>query len=248
MTYNWIAALLFVGTLIASTLAVRALAWRVTEFSELRSQNTEADKKKMSRSYFRDAVKRNNKSGMWTNIGFYLTILPFTVGFGPRPLWQHLLEIVAVLLIFDFMYYLTHRFIFHGDLLRKVHALHHQARTPTYIDALYVHPLETFIGLSLFLLSIPIVSIIAGQPMNPFSAAIATLAFTQLNTVNHAWTNLEGETPAGALAPLFRAVDYITGVHASHHIDMSHGNYATLTMMYDKAFGTFEEPTRRATP
>ncbi|MFK7898215.1 MAG: sterol desaturase family protein [Myxococcota bacterium] len=248
MTYDWPAALAFIGTLIASTLILRALIWRVTEFTQLREENGVADKKKMSREYFRDAVKRNNKSGMWTNIAFYILILPFTVGFGARPLWQHLVEIVAVLLIFDFMYYLTHRFLFHGDLLRKVHALHHQARKPTYIDALYVHPLETFIGLSLFLLSIPIVSLIAGQPMNPFAAAMATLAFTQLNTVNHAWTDLTTRNPNSTLAPIFRAADYITGVHASHHIDMTHGNYATLTMMYDKLFGTFEEPTRRATP
>lgn len=248
MTYNWPAALAFIGTLVVSTIILRALVWKVTEFSQLREQNGEADKKKMSREYFRDAVKRNNKVGLWTNVGFYILILPFTVGYGTRPWWQHLLEIAAVLLIFDFMYYLTHRFAFHGDLLRKVHALHHQARKPTYIDALYVHPLETFIGLSLFLMSIPIVSLIAGQPMNPFAAAMATLAFTQLNTVNHAWTNLEETAPTSALAPLFRTVNYITGVHASHHIDMSHGNYATLTMMYDKAFGTFEEPTHRATP
>ena len=44
---------------------------------------------------------------------------------------------------------------------------------------------------------------------------------------------------------LFRTVDYITGVHAAHHVDMNHGNYATLTMFYDKLFGTFEEPVNR---
>ena len=26
---------------------------------------------------------------------------------------------------------------------------------------------------------------------------------------------------------------------------MNHGNYATLTMFYDKLFGTFEEPVHR---
>jgi sterol desaturase/sphingolipid hydroxylase (fatty acid hydroxylase superfamily) len=155
--------------------------------------------------------------------------------------WVFLLEIVGILLIFDFMYYLTHRFLFHGDPLRKVHALHHQARKPTFIDSLYVHPLETFIGLSLFLLSIPIVGLIEGTPVNTFSAAIATLIFTQLNTLNHVYTQLPRDRW------LFRTVDYITGVHAAHHVDMSHGNYATLTMFYDKLFGTFEEPVHRET-
>ena len=99
----------------------------------------------------------------------------------------------------------------------------------------------TFVGLLLFLLSIPIVGLIEGARVNTFSAAIATLIFTQLNTLNHVYTQLPRDRW------LFRTVDYITGVHAAHHVDMSHGNYATLTMFYDKLFGTFEEPVHRET-
>ena len=69
-------------------------------------------------------------------------------------------------MLFDFLYYLTHRFLFHGKALRRVHALHHRALEPTYIDALYVHPLETFIGLVLFLGSNPLVAIANGGPLN----------------------------------------------------------------------------------
>jgi sterol desaturase/sphingolipid hydroxylase (fatty acid hydroxylase superfamily) len=29
---------------------------------------------------------------------------------------------------------------------------------------------------------------------------------------------------------------------------MNQGNYATLTMIYDRIFGTFEEPVSRQTP
>ena len=143
-------------------------------------------------------------------------------------------------MIFDFFYYLTHRFLFHGKLLRKVHSLHHQARKPTHIDALYVHPLETAIGLCLFLFSIPLVGAIGGAPINAFAAAFATLVFTQWNTLNHAFVNLP-------YFP-FRFIDNITSVHAAHHVDMNHGNYATITMLYDKIFGTYEEPVSRATP
>ena len=235
------AALAFVATLILLTILGSKLAFRIPEFVEMRELNRASDKTKMERDSFRAAVKVNNKCGLYTNLAFYFTILPFIVSFAVRPWWQFLVEVVAVLLIFDFMYYLTHRFIFHGDPLRKVHALHHQARKPTHVDALYVHPLETFIGLSLFLISIPIVGLIFGQPLNVFSAAIATLLFTQLNTINHIFTRLPNDRW------LFRTVDYITGVHAAHHVDMSHGNYATLTMFYDKLFGTFEEPVKRET-
>jgi sterol desaturase/sphingolipid hydroxylase (fatty acid hydroxylase superfamily) len=143
-------------------------------------------------------------------------------------------------MVFDFFYYLTHRFLFHGKLLNKVHALHHQARTPTYIDALYVHPLETAIGLSLFLGSIPLIALLSGGPLNAFAMAVATLIFTQINTINHTFVDLP-------YFP-FKPVDYITSIHAAHHVDMNQGNYATLTMLYDWLFGTLEAPVSRSTP
>jgi sterol desaturase/sphingolipid hydroxylase (fatty acid hydroxylase superfamily) len=43
-------------------------------------------------------------------------------------------------------------------------------------------------------------------------------------------------------------VDYITSIHAAHHVDMNQGNYATLTMIYDWLFGTLETPVSRPTP
>jgi sterol desaturase/sphingolipid hydroxylase (fatty acid hydroxylase superfamily) len=40
-------------------------------------------------------------------------------------------------------------------------------------------------------------------------------------------------------------VDYITSIHAAHHVGMDSGNYATLTMFYDWIFGTLEKPVDR---
>ena len=239
MTYDWMAALAYIATLAVLTIVGKRIAFRIPAFAAMREQNDEADKPKMAREQFREAVKTNNRSGMYTNLVYFAVFLPFVVSFDARPLWQHLVEIVAILAIFDLMYYWTHRLIFHGNPMRKIHSLHHQARKPTFVDALYVHPLETFIGLSLFLMSMPIVALIEGGPLNAFSAAVATLVFTQLNTLNHVFTKLPNDKWH------FRAIDYITGVHHAHHVDMSHGNYATLTMFYDKMFGTFEEPVNR---
>lgn len=239
-TYDWKAALAFFAALVASSLALKFLVFRVPAFAQMREVNQVVDKTKLEKAPFRDGVKASSNAGLYTNLAFYLTILPFCISFDSRPLWRHAVEIVAVLLTFDLMYYFTHRFLFHGTLLRKVHSLHHQSRKPTYIDALYVHPLETFIGLALFLGSIPIVAIVSGATLNVFSMVIATLIFTQLNTLNHVYTSLPARFP-------FNWVDYITGVHAAHHVDMNHGNFATLTMFYDKLFGTFEAPVHRPT-
>jgi sterol desaturase/sphingolipid hydroxylase (fatty acid hydroxylase superfamily) len=240
MTYDWLAALAFLGALIAMTAVGRFLAFRVPALQRMRELNRQADESKLAKRRFRAAVKINNRAGLVTNLLFYVAILPFCVSLEPRPIWQHVVGIVLVLMVFDFFYYLTHRFLFHGKLLRKVHALHHQARTPTYIDALYVHPLETVIGLALFLGSIPLIAAITGAPLNAFSMAFATLVFTQINTINHTYVNLP-------YFP-FKTLDYITSVHAAHHVDMNQGNYATLTMVYDRLFGTYEDPVSRSAP
>ncbi len=238
MTYDWLATLAFVGTLISLTLVGGFLAFKIPAIQKMRELNREADQTKMARPRFREAVRLNNRWAMATNLVFFVAILPFCLSLEPRPLWQHALDIVVVLLIFDFMYYLTHRFIFHGKLMRKEHSLHHQARTPTFIDGLYVHPLETCIGLVLFTGSIPLIAALTGAPLNAFSMAIATLIFTQVNSINHVYVNLP-------YFP-FKTLDYMTGVHAAHHVDMNQGNYATLTMGYDWLFGTYEKPVSRS--
>ncbi len=119
------------------------------------------------------------------------------------------------ILVPELVYYLAHRFLFHGKPLRKVQALHHQVRTPTHIDALFVYPVETVIGPSLFLFAIPAIAFATGGPLNAYSKAITTLLLTQLNTINYTWVNL----------PYFpyRTLSYIAGVHAAHHIDMDQG-------------------------
>jgi sterol desaturase/sphingolipid hydroxylase (fatty acid hydroxylase superfamily) len=240
MTYDWTAALVFVLVLVALSTAGRFLVFKVPAFARMRDLNRHADQRKLSSKRFRRAVKINNTAGLWTNVVFIAAILPFCISLEARPLWRHGMEIVAVLLVFDFFYYLTHRFLFHGKALRRVHALHHQARTPTYIDALYVHPVETIIGLTLFFGSIPLVAGIAGAPLSALSMAIATLMFTHLNQLNHTWVSLP-------YFP-FKTVDFITSIHAAHHVDMNRGNYATLTTLYDWLFGTLEKPESRPSP
>ena len=240
MSYDWKAALVFLATVIALTAVGRLLVFRVPALRRMRELNLEADRVKLSRRRYRDAVRANNRAALATNAAFYVAVLPFCLDLAPRPPWRHALDAVAVLMVYDFLYYLTHRFLFHGRALRKVHALHHQARTPTYGDALYVHPLETAIGLVLFLGSIPLVALVSGAPLGAFSMAAATLVFTQLNTINHCYVDLP-RFP-------FRTLSRITWLHAAHHVDMNHGNYATLTVIYDRLFGTFEAPVARHTP
>ena len=240
MTYSWQAILLFLAVLIGLTFALRLLISRVPAFVRMRALNDAADAVKLERRVVKETVAASNKAGLATNLFFYALVLPWCLDLAPRPLWRHAVDVVAVLLVFDFMYYWTHRLIFHGPWLRKVHALHHQAHTPTNIDGYFVHPLETTIGITLFLISMPIVALVSGAPLHAASMAVATLLFTQLNILNHTFVYLP-DFP-------FRAISNVTWIHAAHHVNMSKGNYATLTMIYDWMFGTLEKPVSRPTP
>jgi sterol desaturase/sphingolipid hydroxylase (fatty acid hydroxylase superfamily) len=240
MSYDWVAASAFVGCTAIVTVVGKWLIFKIPALKQMRELNHEADRQKLSRKRFREAVKVNNRAGLFTNLFFFVVILPFFLTLDARPLWRLALDALAVLMMFDLFYYLTHRFLFHGKPLRTQHALHHQARTPTYIDALYVHPLETIIGLTLFLGSIPLLAVLTGGPLNAFSMAFAMLVFTQLSSINHTFVNLP-------YFP-FKTIDMITSVHAAHHVDMDRGNYATMPMLYDRLFGTFEEPVSRSVP
>ncbi|HEB91768.1 MAG TPA: hypothetical protein ENI85_19490, partial [Deltaproteobacteria bacterium] len=131
LTYDWMAALTFVATLVLVTLSGQFLAARIPALKRTWETNREVDRQKLSKERFRRSVKASNRAGLFTNLGFYLLVLPFSVSLEPRPLWRHVVDILVVLAVFDFFYYLTHRFLFHGrGPLVKIHALHHQARKP----------------------------------------------------------------------------------------------------------------------
>jgi sterol desaturase/sphingolipid hydroxylase (fatty acid hydroxylase superfamily) len=147
----------FLATVVALTALGQLLAFRVLALQCTRELNREADRVKLFRKRYSEAVRQNNRAALLVNAGFYVAILPFCLSLEPRPLWRHALDTVAVLMVFDFFYYVTHRFLFHG--------------------------------------SIPLIAALTGGPLNAFSMAVAT-----------------------------------------------------LTMVYDRLFGTFEAPVVRQTP
>jgi sterol desaturase/sphingolipid hydroxylase (fatty acid hydroxylase superfamily) len=162
-------------------------------------------------------------------------VVAFAVGLGrlvihvkPEPIWRMALEVVAILMLYDFMYYLMHRFLFHGwAVLRRVHAVHHTARRPTAMDSLLLHPVENFLGLALFALSLCLVG-----PVHLAAFAVAFSIYSGLNIVNHAHFDLP-------FFP-FRTASYLARTHAKHHLSMKHGNYSTITPLFDLLFGTLE--------
>ncbi len=144
------------------------------------------------------------------------------------PAWRYVVEIVAVILIYDFGYYFMHRYLFHNwKVLRPVHAVHHAARNPRVIDSLLLHPVETVMGLTLFFGTVALVG-----GVHLYSLAVLFTTYTALNILNHAGVNVP-HFP-------FKALGYLAVNHDRHHHSMRHGNYASITPLPDMLFGTHE--------
>ena len=236
--YDWKAGIALIVMVVALGKLGRWIVFKVPAFQRVREQNRALDKERLGRDKYPPMIKRSIRAGMWTNLAFFFVMAPLVVSFEPRPLWRGLFDIVLILMVYDFFYYLTHRFLFHAAhdsrfavlrFFRRVHAVHHQARDPSHIDAFYVHPVETTIGQLLFHFTVLGLGLALGG-FHVVSVAIASLVYIQLNTFNHVKFELPG----------YKLLNWISFKHHVHHIDMQKGNYATITLLYDKLFGTLD--------
>ncbi len=236
--YDWKAGIALIVMVVALGKFGRWLVFKVPAFRGVREQNRALDKERLGRDKYPPMIKRSIRAGMWTNLAFFFVMAPLVVSFEPRPLWRGLFDIVLILMVYDFFYYLTHRFLFHAAhdsrfavlrFFRRVHAVHHQARDPSHIDAFYVHPVETTIGQLLFHFTVLGLGFALGG-FHVVSVAIASVVYIQLNTFNHVKFELPG----------YKLLNWISFKHHVHHIDMQKGNYATITLLYDKLFGTLD--------
>lgn len=146
----------------------------------------------------------------------------------PTPVWVMLWQLVAILGIYDFAYYLMHRFAFHQwAWLKKVHAVHHTVRHPNAVDSLYLHPIETFLGLFLLMVCTALVG-----PVSPATFGLVFAAYSFLNILVHAGLDV----PVLGL----RSLGYLARKHDIHHTSMRGGNFASITPIWDRVFGTAE--------
>lgn len=150
---------------------------------------------------------------------------------GPIAWWRVALEVVAILLFYDFFYYLLHRYPFHEwGILKKVHAVHHTIKHPNALDSLWLHPTENFLGLALMWFSVFVWSQVIG-PLNLWTFGVMFFCYTMINIVVHMGFKFRGP---------MRVVSYLGERHYKHHASMKAGNYANLFPIYDMLFGSEE--------
>ena len=176
----------------------------------------------------RHSAKLNSAVSVGFMFGCGFLFSDFLLYSGDVALWRIALEIVMVVIIYDFIYYGVHRYPFHEwKILRAVHAVHHKTRHPRAVDSLLLHPLETCLGLGAFLVSI---ALVGGVSVPSFT--VLFIGYTVLNVVNHAGLNFQR-------FPL-RTMGWLAVKHDKHHRRDLAGNYAFLTTIPDTLFGTAE--------
>lgn len=230
--YNILAVAVYFVLLIVLTKIARYLVFLVPAFEKTRELNREKDQLKVAKPDYPPVIAASKKVGLSLNLVFLLLVAPFALTLESQVWWRYAFDIFLIVMIYDFFYYLMHRFLLHGkSRLRQVHALHHRARKPTYIDSLYVHWVENIMGLGLFVVTIGGLGWYFGG-IHSVSVALAFLLWTNQNTINH----VEVDLPYFP----FRILNYLTDKHQVHHENMHMGNYASITPLFDFMFGTLD--------
>lgn len=135
-------------------------------------------------------------------------------------------EVLAALLLYDFLYYFMHRGSHNPKVMKFVHGTHHYVRFPTALESIYVHPIEGAAGLLLLMFSIGVVG-----PVSVLSMTIIFFIHTTVNILVH--SNLE------LPHPIFRLFNFWALKHDIHHGKHLNKNYASITPFWDFLFDTY---------
>ena len=188
--YQWWLSLCAMAGIAAGTFIVRLLLSLVPTFKQAQQLNQRTFKAKMERPGYVANHKWNRRWSAVYLLTIFGLILPFCLTSKAQSVWSMLLDVVVILMFYDFLYYFVHRFLFHGALLVRVHAIHHRQHNPCRMDSSYIHPLEVAIGLGLYAGSILILSRFMGR-FHVATLIFTWIAFTEINLHNHDLWNEE---------------------------------------------------------
>jgi sterol desaturase/sphingolipid hydroxylase (fatty acid hydroxylase superfamily) len=230
--YHWQLSLYTALGIVAVTVIGKQLLMLVPTLRAAAKLNKDALQNKMEKPVYAANQKLNRTWGLIDQVVIFGLILPFCLTAEAQPWWNMLLDIVVILMFYDFVYYLTHRFLFHdGGPLVWMHAVHHQQHNPCRQDSSYIHPLEVVIGLGLYIGSIAFLAVLMG-PFHVVTIVITFVAFSQINLHNHDLWEAD-RFP-------FKYLNYASKMHHNHHARFTGGNFATISLLYDWMFGTLD--------
>ena len=134
-------------------------------------------------------------------------------------------QVLAVLVLYDFMLYWVHRLFHVPFLMRHVHGVHHRVRSPKAVDDFYKSPLDSVWVTALLFGSIAIVG-----PLST-SAFVGTLfAYVFIHNALHSGLSFPH--------PVFRLTNHWARRHGMHHAENPSANFGVIFPIWDLAFGT----------
>jgi sterol desaturase/sphingolipid hydroxylase (fatty acid hydroxylase superfamily) len=137
-------------------------------------------------------------------------------------------SIIAMIIIHDAYFYLTHRLMHHKKIFKHVHLVHHQSTNPSPWAAFAFHPYEAVVEAGI----VPL--IISFMPVHGLAIFIFLLYMTFLNVLGH----LAFETfPKGFVRNRLTNWHNTTTHHNMHH-KWFNCNYGLYFNWWDKLFGT----------
>lgn len=206
--------------------------------------NRAAAATKMERASYAENQRWNRKWGPLYLVVLFVIVLPFCITSAFQPVAEVVGKSLLVLIVYDFAYYLMHRFAFHNSALlggrfQRIHSVHHRQHNPCRSDSSYIHPVEVALGLGLYTLTVAVLALVLGR-FDVTTIVITFVAFSQINLHNHSlW-----ETDRFP----FRYLNYASKLHHAHHARFDGGNFATISPLFDWMFGTLDHghPRKKA--
>jgi len=140
--------------------------------------------------------------------------------------WPWLLQAFAVLVLSDFIIYWGHRLQHKVGFLWRFHKVHHSAEHLDFLAAHREHPLDSIYTIGL--INLP--AFILGFPLETLAGVIAFRGIWAI------YIHSNVRLPIGPLRVLIGAPE----LHHWHHdLDRDAGNYANISPLMDKLFGTY---------
>ena len=233
--YEWQLALYVVVASLALLSVGRYLLNLIPALQQTKQLNQATAKERVTRSF---CVRIQNRSALWGllfQLVYAVLVLPFCLTAETRPWWRTLLDIVTILMVYDFFYYFSHRFLFHagrlGGPLMWMHAVHHQQKNPCRLDSNYLHPLETCIGLALYCGTVTLLAALMGD-FQVVTIVVTYVLFLEINEHNHDLMEIN-RFP-------FKSMYDKAYLHHVHHARFTGGNFGTISSLYDRLFGTYD--------
>ena len=157
--------------------------------------------------------------------GYLVLAYDWLIKDGSDAFWIVIGQVLAVLLIYDFMFYWVHRLFHLPFLMRHVHAVHHKVRFPKAVDDFDLHPVDSLWVTTLFFSSIAIVG-----PLSPTAFVVTLFVYVFINNALHSGLNLPH--------PCFKLTNYWARKHDVHHGKNLSSNFGSIFPFWDVMFGT----------